>query len=879
MLPDSLLDQVRDLGHWLVHPVQSFHRLQEERRSSQLAMLRSRYQVFRAFLDDNHRAVELITELGGALRSPVLWPRTLRSTVGELLEVSSDLVDKLNHLAGGGYEGLIRRQAEIAEAIRNDLARLPGQEDLPYCISLDSVKPEMFRAVGGKTANLAILRQAGVFSVPNGFVIPVSVCRLFLDQDNLYMRIVARLRAGESGDGQTDLESIEAVQKMILQTRLPLELEKSLHAADSIFARGGSIAVRSSAVSEDSSSHSFAGQYETVLNVKDKKQLAMAFKKVVASAFSPRNISYRKNNGLPPYEFDLAILCLEMVDVQSAGILFTRDPNFGASNRMLISAVYGLGEAAVGGSESADVYMPPRDGSGPGERHIARKTRRLVSAGQGGVVEERLDEENGQAPVLSEEQIRTMVRLGLTAEELLGGPQDIEWAVDRDGRIIFLQSRPLKVSSGAEDHDTLAGDRPSLLGPGLVSSSGRGAGEVRIIRQSQDLEGLTSPPYVLVMHQSLVQAVRVLRLAAAILVDLGNPADHLSCVAREYEVVMLTGLGTATTTLHDGDQVLVDGERAMVYEATESELAQYLSRYRKKAKNWQEREPRPEDPLAADLYERIVPLNLTDAYGPTFSIAECRTIHDLVRFSHEKAVLAMFEAGDQALEKATSMVYQLEGGVPFMVSLIDLGGGVVGGSGRRLPPDKVLSRPFRALWEGVTTPGLNWGPAGGVNIGSVASRFLTDHRSARPVGMPNYALVTRDFLNLNARMDFHFTMVDSICGMDPRVNYIKFRFKGGGTSQEQRIRRVRCLAEIFSTSGFFCDQRDDLLTAAIQGGAPEVIEEKLRIIGRILGFSRLLDAVMRSDDLIPRVAQAFFDGDYQLAGLRGELGLDDEQGA
>ena len=145
--------------------------------------------------------------------------------------------------------------------------------------------------------------------------------------------------------------------------------------------------------------------------------------------------------------------------------------------------------------------------------------------------------------------------------------------------------------------------------------------------------------------------------------------------------------------------------------------------------------------------------------------------------------------------------------------------------------------------------------------------------------MPNYALVTRDFLNLNARMDFHFTMVDSICGLDARVNYIKFRFKGGGTSREQRIRRVRCLAAIMSSSGFFCDQRDDLLTAAIQGGTPEIIEEKLEVIGRILGFSRLLDAVMRSDDLIPRVAQAFFDGDYALDTLRRELGLEEEAAA
>ncbi len=863
---------------WLFHPVQSLRKLQEQRRKAQLARLRSRYQVFRTLLDDNHRAVELITEAGSSLRSPVFWPEALRRIINELLKVTADLVEKLNTLADGAYQGLVKRQQVLAAAIREDLAKLPKQDLVPYCIFLDAIKPDMYRAVGGKSANLARLRQTGVFTVPNGFVIPVSMCRLFLDKDDLYLRIVARLRSGEDKDGLPDQESVEAVQKMILQAELPVELQKALRAANPSFSRGKGLAVRSSAISEDSASHSFAGQYASILNVVNSEQLEEAFKKVVASAFNPRNIAYRRHGGLPPYEFDLAVLCLEMVDVYSAGILFTRDPNYGASDNMLISAVYGVGELAVGGSEAADVYRPPRDGSGPGESQIAKKTHRLVISKEGGLVEQELDPEEAYTPVLTEDQIMEMVRLGLMAEEMLSGPQDIEWAVDVNGEIVILQSRPLKLSSSSGMSDMVRQDRKALVGPGLVSSPGMGAGEVRIINNDRDLEGLTDPPYVFVMHQSLVQAVSVLREAGAILVDLGNPADHLSCVAREYEVVMLTGLVDATKVLRNGDRVLVDGERAVVYEATEQEMEQWRKRHRKKAAVWRDRVPRPEDPLAAALYDRIVPLNLTDAYGPTFSIAECKSLHDLVRYAHEKAVLAMFEAGDEAIETTTGLVCNLESDIPFMVSIIDLGGGLVEGAGKRITPDQVLSRPFNALWQGVATPGLNWGPAGGVDISSVASRFLTDHRSARPVGMPNYALVTRDFLNLNARMDFHFTMVDSICGMDAKVNYIKFRFKGGGTGLEQRIRRVRCLSEILSSNGFFCNQRDDLLTAAIQGGAPEVIEEKLRVIGRLLGFSRLLDAVMRTDDMIPLVAEAFMDGDYNLESIKEllEASGDDE---
>jgi len=861
------------LREWLFHPLATLRGLQQQRRNEQLARLRARYQVFRILLDDNHRAVELITELGASLRSPVFWPGVLTGVIHELLGVTADLVEKLDHLADGGYNGLIRRQAQLGEIIRQDLGRLPREERFPFCLSLDEVESTMSRAVGGKAANLAKLRRGGLFSVPAGFAIPVSVCRLFLDQENLYLRLVARLRAGEqAGDGLPDQESVEAVQEMIMATPLPTELTSAMEAAAApIFAGGRGLAVRSSAVSEDSKAHSFAGQYISILNVKTPAQLEDAVKQVVTSAFNVRNLAYRRHAGLPPYEFDLAILCLEMVDVRSAGILFTRDPNFRASNRMLITAVYGLGELAVGGSAAADVYHPFRDGSGPGESQVVRKTRQLVSAGQGGVVEEQLAAEAGDAPVLDESEIMTMVRLGMAAEEQLGGPQDIEWAVDRQGQIIFLQSRPLKVNLGSPAEIEARDSRQPLLAAGQVASPGRVAGQARIIGNRQDLEGLTSPPYVLVMHQSMVEAVSALPQTAAILVELGNPADHLSCVAREYGVPMLTGLEHVTRKLHDGQALLVDGERGLIYAATEQEIAQHRERHQRKIATWQDRVPRPEDPVAAALYDRIVPLNLTDAYGPTFSIAECKTMHDLVRYAHEKAVLAMFEAGDEAVEQASGVIFHLDSEVPFMVSLIDLGGGLLPGSARRVPPKQVLSRPFTALWQGVTTPGINWGPAGGVAVGSVVSRFLTDHRSARPIGLPNYALVTRDFLNLNARMDFHFTMVDAICGIDSRLNYIKFRFKGGGTGPEQRNRRVRCLAEILTAAGFFCDQRDDLLTAAIQGGAAEVIEEKLKVIGRILGFSRLLDAVMRRDELVPRVAQAFLDGDYQLAGLKEEI--------
>jgi pyruvate,water dikinase len=369
------------------------------------------------------------------------------------------------------------------------------------------------------------------------------------------------------------------------------------------------------------------------------------------------------------------------------------------------------------------------------------------------------------------------------------------------------------------------------------------------------------------MHQSLVDAVPALRGASGIVIDFGNPLDHLSCVAREYNIPMLTGLGNALERLQEYDWILVDADHGQVWQARDEDITEAVAMAKSRPAR-KELDQIPDDPKAADLYHHIVPLNLTDAYGPTFSITECKTLHDLIRYIHEKAVIIMFGMGDEALEQSTDAVRHLETEVPFAISIIDLGGGLVQQvrPGRWIRSSDIASLPMNALWRGIADPTVEWGPpAGGVAMDRVMSRFLTDHKSARPVGLPNYAIITRDYLNLNARMDFHFIMIDSICGIDSRSNYIRFRFKGGGTTARQRRRRAQCIEEILVASGFACDVRDDLVTADLTGADRQILEDRLGVLGRLLGFTRLLDAAMRSDEAPKVAARAFLSGNYHIA--------------
>lgn len=856
--------------HWLSHPVSAWRKWRDDRLKSGLRVLKYRYQIFRALLEDNHLAISLMTEIGARLRSGSITTGTVEK-VSRLTGVVGEMIEKQSHLSSSSVNGLSGRFQTIRTEINTALASLPGPESHSFCLDLAEVETDMLRAVGGKASTLAQLKKMTRFTVPDGFVITASAGRFFLEQNGLLLSIMSRFRAALAQKQIPTEEELAKVRRQIMDASVPLALARRITEVSLPYFSEKSqhrFAVRSSAVSEDSQHHSFAGQYETVLNVNGLNSLFAAIKQVIASAFSGRNISYRLHGGLDPLEYDLAILCLEMVEPVSSGTLFTRDPNDPDSGRMLVSAVFGLGELAVSGSGSVDIYKPVRFGDEPPLTTIARKDKRIVAQPEGGTIVEDLPESMRQQPVLDEDQLARLTRAAIAIEMKLGFPQDIEWAIDEADRLIILQSRPFKIAARTKKGINLYVGRQVLLEGGMAASRGEGIGRAYVVNRREDLQKLPEGPLVLVLHQSLPDAVEVLDRVAALVVDLGNPVDHLSCVAREYSIPMLTGIEYATARITGEAWIAVNANEGRIYPATDEEAEHARRHFAADRAETVSRTPVARDPALGTLYESIMPLHLTDAYGPTFSIRECRSIHDIIRYIHEKAVLAMFESGDDLIDlSGTNAVRHLQTDVPFMVSIIDLGGGLkeTGTRGRSITVDHIRSIPFNALWRGVRTEGLQWGPpAGEVSTGGVMSHWLTDHRAARPIGMPNYAILTRDYLNLNARMDFHFIMVDTLCGIDPRSNYIRFRFKGGGTTLTQRRRRIRCIAEILEAKGFLCNVQDDLITATLHGGSSGVIEEKLVTVGRLLGFTRLLDSAMVDDESVSATARAFLDGTFRL---------------
>jgi pyruvate, water dikinase len=281
----------------------------------------------------------------------------------------------------------------------------------------DDVCTEVARA-GGKGASLARMSSLGL-PVPEGFVIPADVLAQVVDVD--------ALRAA--------LPDHDKAQAIVADAQPPAEI------AEAYAALGDDppVAVRSSACAEDSETASYAGQQETYLYVRGADQVVDRVRDCWASFFSERAIFYRQKKGSLE-DLGMAVVVQRMVRSDVAGVLFTCDPVRGRRDRMVVEAVLGLGEAAVSGQVTPDHYILKRDGT-VRKAQVSEQPFAIVPVEAGGTEERELGAE-GAEQKLGEEHLRELAKLGDDLEQRLGGPQDIEWALE-GGELYVLQARPV----------------------------------------------------------------------------------------------------------------------------------------------------------------------------------------------------------------------------------------------------------------------------------------------------------------------------------------------------------------------------------------------------------------------------------------------------
>ncbi len=304
------------------------------------------------------------------------------------------------------------------------------------------------RGVGSKAANLGKLIKNN-FSVPSGFVVKITAYDLFLKNNNLIELIQKTLKSID----YSNLESVNNLANTISDTfeksSFPKELIEEINLKYQPFSSYG-VAIRSSATAEDMPKASFAGQYDTFLNVKDLELLLHYIKRCYASLWTNRAIIYRHKNKIPHNKVKIAVIIQQMVLSKSAGVLFTINPISSDNTELLIESNFGLGESIVSGKCSPDQFFIKK--SKRGSFKILNKRigiKRLAaypksSEDNGGIEYRELSDELNQQPSLSENEIIRLAKIGLEIEKRFNGnPQDIEWAIDQDNKINILQTRPV----------------------------------------------------------------------------------------------------------------------------------------------------------------------------------------------------------------------------------------------------------------------------------------------------------------------------------------------------------------------------------------------------------------------------------------------------
>ena len=454
----------------------------------------------------------------------------------------------------------------------------------PLIKKLNQISLKDFDDVGGKNSSLgemiSNLSKLGV-NVPGGFAITSTAFNEFLSLSGLD-QIISEELSNLDVENLTDLRrSGKKLRGLILKTPLPEVLISEIEKAwNDISTPGKSFAVRSSATAEDLPDASFAGQQESYLNIDGFENLIDAVRKVYASLFTDRAISYRK---LREFKGTLSISVgvQEMVrsDIGSSGVAFTLDTESGYTGSIFITSSYGLGEGIVQGTVNPDEFYVYKNALENNKfpiikKSLGEKAKKMIftdsnMAGKS-VKYVRVKAEDAKAFSLSDAEIIELAGYAKTIEDHYKVPMDIEWAKDgENGKIYILQARPETVQSKVSSYFekfTLK-DKGELIVCGKSVGQKIGKGTAKVVKDISEIHNI-KPGDVLVTDMTDPDWEPVMKIAAGIVTNRGGRTCHAAIIARELGIPAIVGCNTATKFILNGSKVTVscaEGSEGKVY--------------------------------------------------------------------------------------------------------------------------------------------------------------------------------------------------------------------------------------------------------------------------------------------------------------------------
>ena len=443
--------------------------------------------------------------------------------------------------------------------------------------------------VGGKNASLGEmisgLESQGV-RVPGGFATTAEAFESFLEHSDLKNKINKLLSDLDITDISALTKTGLLIRQWVEEAPFPDELHQSIvKSYDELTQQLGpevTFAVRSSATAEDLPEASFAGQQETYLNVSGIEDILTAVRKVFASLYNDRAISYRVHQGFEHDMVSLSAGIQQMVrsDIGSSGVMFTLDTESGFDDVVFITSAYGLGETVVQGSVNPDEFYVHKSTLASGKpailsRNLGSKSIKMIYADDNAkspVTTIEVDSKDRMKFSLSDSQIEELAHFAMKIESHYGRAMDIEWALDGlDGKIYIVQARPETVKSRQSSQNI---ERYKLLETSKIIVEGRaigqkiGSGKTKIINDLSEM-GSVNKGDILVTDMTDPDWEPVMKLASAIITNRGGRTCHAAIIARELGVPAIVGTGNATELLENNHEVTAscaEGDTGKVYQ-------------------------------------------------------------------------------------------------------------------------------------------------------------------------------------------------------------------------------------------------------------------------------------------------------------------------
>ncbi|WP_422747888.1 phosphoenolpyruvate synthase [Mycobacterium sp. WMMD1722] len=432
-----------------------------------------------------------------------------------------------------------------------------------YVRDISALRISDAEEAGGKGANMGELVAASL-PVPPGFVILRDAYRDSMQAGGVAADLGALHREALAAvsDGTRLAELCERMQGLVHKADIADGVRRSLLDA---YRRMGAdtgadvvVAVRSSATGEDGRDASFAGMNATMTDICGEDALVDAVVRCWMSLFSPRVLTYRASRGFTA-DPAMAVVIQQMIASDKAGVAFTADPSTGASDRLVVEAAFGLGEVVVSGAVEPDTYVLLKESLDVVDVRVGHKAFKIVRAEDGQDTAVPLGEAQADTRVLSDAELRSIASLAIAIERHNGCPQDTEWAI-AGGRTYLVQARPITTlthTAPSVPHDD------SVLVRGLAAAPGSASGRVRVL-ESPDQGDHLQAGEILVAQMTNPDWLPTIRRAGALVTNTGGMTCHAAIVARELGVPCVVGARTATSELHDGTMVTVDGTHGRV---------------------------------------------------------------------------------------------------------------------------------------------------------------------------------------------------------------------------------------------------------------------------------------------------------------------------